>query len=78
MYCIVIVYSIPGIPAQGRSFKLRNVSDNEVGSFAGGHGEPGPLIGEKGTLAYIEVLSAIFTAPFNSNIIIIRPAYKNV
>ena len=44
-----------GIAAQGRSFKLRNVTDNKVGSFAGGHGEPGPLVGEKGTLSYFEV-----------------------
>ena len=35
------------------------MTDNGVGSFAGGHGEPGPLVGEKGTLSYFEVCARI-------------------
>ena len=54
---------LSGIAAQGRSFKLRNVTDNGVGSFAGGHGEPGSLVGEKGTLSYFEVCTRIFSVP---------------
>ena len=54
-----VFFYLPGIAAQGRSFKLRNVTDNGVGSFAGGHGEPGPLVAEKGTLSYFEVSNRI-------------------
>ena len=54
-----VFFHLLGIAAQGRSFKLRNVTDNGVGSFAGGHGEPGPLVGEKGTLSYFEVSNRI-------------------
>ncbi len=49
-----------GIAAQGRTFKLRNTTDNGVGAFAGGHGDPGPLIQQKGMLSYVEVTTLIF------------------
>ena len=44
-----------GVPAQGRTFNLLNASDHLVGSPTLGHGLPGPIINEKGIMAYIEV-----------------------
>jgi GH18 family chitinase len=44
-----------GLAAYGRTFKLVNISDTDIGAPSSGPGEPGKYTKEAGFLAYYEV-----------------------